>query len=89
MRCLEYAGGFVYDTPGFTSFDILEAGEDELASYYPEFSPYKGQCQFDNCRHLSEPGCSVKKAVSEQKIKANRYNSYVSMMQEIASKKEF
>lgn len=31
-------GGLVFDTPGFTSFDILEADEAALSDYYPEFA---------------------------------------------------
>ena len=29
-------GAMVYDTPGFTSFDILESEEAELQHYYPD-----------------------------------------------------
>ena len=89
VEMFEYHGGFIFDTPGFTSFDILDADANELASYYPEFAPYTGRCQFDNCRHMSEPGCAVKEAVNKNKINAKRYGSYVSMMHEIEENKEY
>ena len=41
----------IYDTPGFTSFDIMEAGEDTLDMHYPEMAVYKGKCYYDDCRH--------------------------------------
>ena len=76
-------GGMVYDTPGFTSFDVLEAEEAELTFLYPEFQKYLGLCKFDGCRHISEPGCAIKTAVSEGKIHKSRYNSYKSQLEEI------
>lgn len=82
-------GGYVYDTPGFTSFDIMEADEDTLAECYPEFLPYKGKCRFDNCRHKKEPGCAVIEAVENSKINLTRYNSYISNLDELLKKKKY
>ena len=53
----------IFDTPGFTSFDILEAEEEELQFCYPEIGRLAGKCRYDNCRHLAEPGCAVKEAL--------------------------
>ncbi|WP_419026314.1 ribosome small subunit-dependent GTPase A [Emergencia sp.] len=82
-------GGFVFDTPGFTSFDILEAEEDDLADYYPEIAAYKGQCRFDDCRHKSEPGCKVLEAVNEGRIHKVRYESYLMNLEEIKKRKKY
>ncbi len=82
-------GGLVFDTPGFTSFDILEAEEDDLADYYPEIAAYKGQCKFDNCRHKSEPGCRVLEAVREGRIHKVRYESYIMNLEEIRRRKKY
>lgn len=82
-------GGLVFDTPGFTSFDIMEAGEDELAGYYPEFAPFSNQCRFDNCRHIKEPDCRVRKALEEGSISRTRYQSYLSNMEEIKKRKKY
>lgn len=80
------SGGMIFDTPGFTSFDVLEAGEDELQFLYPEFAGLIGTCRYDNCRHLREPGCMVREAVAAGKIKKERYRSYVSQLLEIREK---
>lgn len=77
----------IYDTPGFTSFDIMEVGEEELDIHYPEMTAYKGSCYYDNCRHLREPDCMVKKALEEGKIHPMRYNSYKTQIEEIRTKK--
>ena len=81
-------GGLVYDTPGFTSFDILEAETDELQDYYPDIAQYKGKCYYDNCRHLKEPDCAVKQAVREGKISKVRYLSYKKNIEEIKEKRK-
>lgn len=83
------SGGLVFDTPGFTSFDILEVDEDELPDCYPEFKPYQGQCRFDNCRHIKEPDCAVRKALEEGKISPVRYQSYLANMEEIKKRKKY
>jgi ribosome biogenesis GTPase len=82
-------GGLVYDTPGFTSFDILEATEEELQHYYPEIDRLRGGCYYDNCRHLKEPDCAVRQAVRNGEISKVRYLSYKSNMEEIKEKKRY
>ena len=82
-------GGLVYDTPGFTSFDILEAEEDELQDYYPDLAKFKGKCFYDNCRHLKEPDCAVKAAVKAGMISRIRYRSYKTNMEEIREKRKY
>ena len=81
-------GAMIFDTPGFTSFDILEADEDELHFLYPEMAPYIGKCRFDNCRHYKEPGCAVREAAKAGEIKRSRYISYREQLLEIREKEQ-
>ncbi len=82
-------GAKIFDTPGFTSFEILEAQEEDLWRYYPEFEPYAGNCRYDNCRHIKEPDCGVRRAVSQGKIHPLRYDSYAANMEEIKKRKKY
>lgn len=82
-------GGLVYDTPGFTSFEIMEADEENLQLYYPEMEAYREKCYYNNCRHLKEPDCAVREAVSKGKIGRHRYDSYVANMEEIKNSKKY
>jgi ribosome biogenesis GTPase len=68
------------DTPGIKELGLMEIGEEELSHYFPEMRQFLNQCRFHNCRHLNEPGCSIKNAVDIGEISAERYNSYLSMM---------
>jgi ribosome biogenesis GTPase len=80
------SGGMIFDTPGFTSFKVLEADADELQHLYPEMQPYLGACRYDNCKHLKEPGCTVRDAAEAGKIHPSRYESYVYQMNEISER---
>ncbi|MEG0291354.1 MAG: ribosome small subunit-dependent GTPase A [Anaerovoracaceae bacterium] len=81
-------GGMIFDTPGFTAFDVLEAEAAELQFLYPEMDDYIGECRFDNCRHLKEPGCAVLNAKDKGDIHNSRYESYKSQMEEIINQKK-
>lgn len=79
----------IFDTPGFTSFDILEAEEEELQHFYPEFAGALGSCRYHNCKHLAEPECGVRQALQEGRIHPNRYESYCTQMELIRQSKQY
>lgn len=84
------AGEFrLFDTPGFTSFELGEVEEDQLQHYFPEFAPYLGKCRFDNCRHLDEPDCAVAKAAADKAISRRRYASYKDMMRFLQQQEKY
>lgn len=83
------SGALIFDTPGFTSFEILDADKDELHYLYPEMIQFIGGCKYDDCRHIKEPDCRVIKAVREGNIHESRYQSYVKQFKEIQEKKKF
>ena len=72
---------YLIDSPGIKELGILEIEKDELAHYFPEMRALLGECKFNNCMHLSEPGCVVRAAVDEGDIAASRYMSYLSMLE--------
>ncbi len=69
-------GGFVVDTPGFSSLDIEFIDKDALGDCYPEIERIAHGCQFNNCLHIKEPKCAVKEAVATGEIHKERYESY-------------
>lgn len=72
--------GQIIDTPGMREFGLVDISRQELSGYFPEMRALVGQCQFNNCLHLEEPGCKVKEAVREGKIAGDRYISYCSIL---------
>jgi ribosome biogenesis GTPase / thiamine phosphate phosphatase len=73
------SGGYVVDTPGFSSFELMELNHENLELYYPEFDAYLNKCRFTGCSHISEPSCSIKEALSNGDISAERYQRYVEL----------
>ncbi|MEA4920575.1 MAG: ribosome small subunit-dependent GTPase A [Clostridiaceae bacterium] len=89
---LPCCGGFVIDTPGFSSFDITKAEsipKEELQYYFPEISIYFDKCRFSGCAHIKEPGCAVRQQVKEKVISLSRYESYVKLYNELSLIKEW
>jgi ribosome biogenesis GTPase len=70
-------GGFVADTPGLRALALWDIEPEELDGYFPEISAFVPDCQFNDCTHLHEPGCAVRRAVDEGKIHLSRYESYL------------
>lgn len=73
-------GGYVIDTPGIRGFGVIDFDRNEIYHFFPEIFRLSSQCRFYNCRHLSEPDCVVRSAVTSGAIEPWRYRSYVSMM---------
>ena len=77
------AGGQVIDTPGMREFGLVDISRQELSGYFPEMRALAGQCQFNNCVHIDEPGCAVKEAVGAGRISVLRYDSYCHILETI------
>jgi ribosome biogenesis GTPase len=73
-------GGYVVDTPGFSSLDIEFIPKEELGACYPEIDRIGEGCQFNNCMHIKEPNCAVKDAVESGEIHEERYHTYTYFM---------
>jgi len=70
----------IIDTPGIKGFGIHDMDKYEIGDYFPEFFKLKINCKFNNCLHLDEPKCAVKKALEEGQVAWSRYKSYVQMV---------
>ena len=53
---------------------------DEIVDQFPEMFKLKNECRFNDCKHLDEPGCAVKRGVEDGSIAVSRYTSYVDMV---------
>ncbi len=86
-------GVFICDTPGFSAVNLETLTPDilpeELADCFPEFAGRKENCKFTDCRHLSEPGCTVRAAVESGEIARSRYESYKLLFAEVSAIKRY
>jgi len=76
------SGGYVIDTPGLRGFGLVDLEKEEISKYFPEMLRVMDDCRFVPCTHTHEPGCAVKAAVDDGRISADRYNSYLGMLEE-------
>ncbi len=79
VELFPFGEGFVADTPGFSlldfeRFDFIPF--EALATSFPEFSSYIGECRYDDCTHIKEEGCAILRAVEKGKIARSRHESY-------------
>ncbi len=72
---------FVIDTPGIKELGLFDIEPGEIAHYFPEMRRLLGQCKFNNCTHIHEPGCAIKAALVEGEIADSRFESYLSMFE--------
>ncbi|WP_298703128.1 ribosome small subunit-dependent GTPase A [uncultured Veillonella sp.] len=80
---------FIMDTPGFSALDFSDISEERLTSLYPEFHDHEEGCKFSPCYHEHEPICGVKAAVESGKIAKERYDSYLTIREEIKSQRKW
>ena len=79
---------YIADTPGFSNFDIYEIPYREVYKYFVEFNEYVQDCEYQDCRHIKENVCGIKKALREGKISENRYNNFIKIYEELKYKED-
>ena len=83
-------GGYVLDTPGFSSLDIdFIDNAEELKKYFNEINSVKNQCRFNSCLHYKEPDCEVKRLVEVGEISKIRYENYIKFFEEIKNRRRY
>lgn len=87
VELIEVNGGLVADTPGFSAlqFETLEA--EYVSHCFPEMRERLSECRFRGCLHNKEPHCAVKQAVEDGTIYEFRYKNYMTILEEILSRK--
>lgn len=81
---------YLMDTPGFSSLYLEDLEAGRLKDYFPEFAACSDNCRFgDDCVHVGELVCGVKKAVEEKRISKSRYDNYRLLYQELKEKRRY
>ncbi len=79
LHALSFGGGII-DSPGIKELGLVEMKKEEVGHYFPEIRNLMNGCKFNNCLHLNEPSCAVKRALEDGKLNEERYNSYVKIL---------
>lgn len=73
------------DSPGLQEFGLHHLSSDDLEHAFIEFRPYLGKCRFNNCKHLQEPDCAIKEAMTAHKVTPERLAIYQMLRSEISA----
>ncbi len=77
-------GGELVDTPGFNEFGLVDITTEHLAEVFPGFeNVMPGSCRFRDCRHRTEPGCTVSALIESNDIARERYDAYIEIFNQI------
>ena len=87
VELIKINDGWIADTPGFSKLEFPEMNVSKLKDLYPDFTRLASLCRFNQCLHINEPDCAVKKAYQEGTILKERYENYVLFHQTIKNQK--
>ena len=76
------AASEIVDTPGVSEFGLAGLSARGIAQCFREFGPYAARCRFQDCRHLSEPGCAVREAALSGAVHPRRLALYQRIVQQ-------
>ena len=80
---LDGPGFTLIDTPGFREISVPHDDPHLVAKAFPEFVKASSKCAFSSCLHVNEPGCEVLRLLEKGKIDADRYESYLGILQSL------
>lgn len=72
----EIMGGYIVDTPGFSSVDFHDMSVMDIRDNMKEMFDNVMGCKYRDCMHIKEDGCIVKELVERGDILISRYNNY-------------
>lgn len=81
-------GGYVIDTPGIRQFSLWDVTPADVRRAFVEIAEWGRQCRFNDCSHTVEPECAVREAVASGRIHPRRYETFLSLQQEITTEEE-
>ena len=84
---LPFNGGYIGDTPGFSSLD-LELFKEDLAQFFPGYNSYYTECYFSNCLHQNEKECKIKEEISNGNLSKEGYEIYLKLLASLKYRSE-
>lgn len=75
--------GYLIDTPGIKELGFINLDPMDVAHNYRELFAVSSGCKYNNCLHVNEPDCAVKAAIEAGSISEIRYQSYLSVLEEV------
>lgn len=80
---------YIIDTPGFSNFDLPNIELNELALLFREFREKISDCKYNDCRHVLEEECGIRRAVLKNEISETRFNNFKLLYEELSKRKQY
>ncbi len=77
------SGGLLLDSPGMRELQITDC-EQGIEDTFSEIAELATQCKFADCSHQNEPGCAIRKAITDGHLHERRLNNYLKLLREQA-----
>ena len=74
-------GAMLIDTPGMRELGLVGAHEG-LGETFDDIGALAAECRFTDCSHTAEPGCAVRKALTEGTLSEMHYESFMKLRKE-------
>lgn len=72
---LPETNSYLIDTPGFKAISTSREIDEDIL--FEEINNLSKMCKFNDCKHETEPGCAVKKAIESGKLSSDVYSRYL------------
>ncbi len=66
---------YIIDTPGFKTITTHREIDDDILFY--KINELSNQCKFNDCKHETEPGCAIHKAIENGEVSEELYERYL------------
>ncbi|MCX8130571.1 MAG: ribosome small subunit-dependent GTPase A [Clostridia bacterium] len=76
-------GGLILDTPGMRALLLWEA-DTGMEVMFGDVEELTKKCRFYDCKHQSEPGCAVRKALDTGELELKKWESWLKLQKELA-----
>ncbi len=76
------SGGIVIDTPGMREIQVW-ADESSLGKSFSDIEELALQCKFSDCKHETEPGCAIRRAIGDGSLDEERLERYEKLLREL------
>lgn len=83
VELIPVAAGYVADTPGFGTMELIDMSETDISQSFVEFFEASKDCKYNGCLHNNEPNCAVKEKVENGSILKSRYENYLQFLNEV------
>lgn len=74
-------GGMIIDTPGIRKLMVSNVGSGIKSAFW-DIDELACRCKFTNCQHQNEPGCAIRKALSDGTLTPKRWKNYQKIQNE-------